>query len=147
MTLPIAAPTQRERDVVAYVAEGWANDEIGVALNLAPSTVARHLQIVSARYRVTTREALVDLSLARGYIRPPDAGPSPGFSEKEMQLIRLVAADYRLPAISAAMGMSKSTALRKLTNARSKAGARGNAHLIALCFAWGLLPVAREAVS
>jgi DNA-binding CsgD family transcriptional regulator len=49
--------TEREREVLALVAEGHSNGEIAAALWIAPGTVRKHLDNVYAKLGVSTRTA------------------------------------------------------------------------------------------
>jgi DNA-binding CsgD family transcriptional regulator len=51
--------TAREREVLAWVAQGKTNAEIARLLWLAPSTVRKHLENVYAKLGVGTRTAAV----------------------------------------------------------------------------------------
>jgi DNA-binding CsgD family transcriptional regulator len=49
--------SERERDVLALVAEGKTNEEIATALNLSARTVGKHLEHVYEKLAVHTRTA------------------------------------------------------------------------------------------
>jgi pimeloyl-ACP methyl ester carboxylesterase/DNA-binding CsgD family transcriptional regulator len=49
--------SRRERDVLALVAEGLGNDEIGERLHLSPRTVERHLSNIYAKLRISGKAA------------------------------------------------------------------------------------------
>ena len=51
--------TRREREVLALVAEGLTNAEIGARLWISGGTVRRHLENVYAKLEVHTRTAAV----------------------------------------------------------------------------------------
>ena len=51
--------TRREREVLALVAEGLTNAEVGALLWISAGTVRRHLQNVYAKLEVHTRTAAV----------------------------------------------------------------------------------------
>jgi DNA-binding CsgD family transcriptional regulator len=51
--------TERERDVLSWVARGKTNAEIAELLRLAPSTVRKHLENVYTKFGVSTRTAAV----------------------------------------------------------------------------------------
>jgi DNA-binding CsgD family transcriptional regulator len=51
--------TRREREVLALVAEGLTNAEIGAHLWISAGTVRRHLENVYAKLEVHTRTAAV----------------------------------------------------------------------------------------
>ena len=51
--------TRREREVLALVAEGMTNAEIGARLWISAGTVRRHLENAYAKLEVHTRTAAV----------------------------------------------------------------------------------------
>jgi DNA-binding CsgD family transcriptional regulator len=51
--------TRREQEVIALVAEGLTNAEIGALLWISTGTVRRHLENVYAKLEVHTRTAAV----------------------------------------------------------------------------------------
>jgi RNA polymerase sigma factor (sigma-70 family) len=51
--------TRREREILALVAEGMTNAEIGARLWISAGTVRRHLENVYAKLEVHTRTAAV----------------------------------------------------------------------------------------
>ena len=61
--------TNREREVLAMVAEGRTNQAIGHALDLSPRTVAKHLERAYRKMNVSCRV----LAVAQ---LPPPLGPS-----------------------------------------------------------------------
>jgi len=56
-----AALSPRERDVLAYVAQGHSNKFVGYALGLSPATVASHLRAGLAKLRLRSRRAAIEL--------------------------------------------------------------------------------------
>ncbi|WP_261554791.1 response regulator [Frankia tisae] len=60
---PAAAPfpelTDRERDVLGLVANGWPNSRIGRALGLTPKTVANHVSNILAKLNAPDRAAAI----------------------------------------------------------------------------------------
>jgi DNA-binding CsgD family transcriptional regulator len=60
--------TKREREILALVAEGMSNDEIGRRLILSPATVKTHLQNVYSKLEVNDRAAAVVAALRAGLI-------------------------------------------------------------------------------
>jgi DNA-binding CsgD family transcriptional regulator len=51
--------TRREREILAWVARGKTNAQIGEALWIAPSTVRKHLENIYPKLGVRTRTAAV----------------------------------------------------------------------------------------
>jgi DNA-binding CsgD family transcriptional regulator len=54
---PMPKLSPRERDVLALVAQGKTNGEVGAALGLSPRTVGKHLEHVFEKFGVHTRTA------------------------------------------------------------------------------------------
>jgi DNA-binding NarL/FixJ family response regulator len=66
----LAALTDREREVIAVVAEGLSNDEIAAKLYLSPATVKTHVNRAMAKLAVRDRAQLVVLAYEAGLVRP-----------------------------------------------------------------------------
>jgi DNA-binding CsgD family transcriptional regulator len=68
MERPAVAPllSQREEEVLHWIAQGKRDEEIGIILGVATKTVAKHVEHVLAKLRVTNRTAAVAASLSRG---------------------------------------------------------------------------------
>jgi DNA-binding NarL/FixJ family response regulator len=70
--LPVVdAPTRRELEVLAQVARGLSNGEIGRALQISEATVKTHLVRVFEKLGVSDRTAAVTTALAQGLLPPP----------------------------------------------------------------------------
>jgi DNA-binding CsgD family transcriptional regulator len=65
----IEALTARERDVLAHVADGLPNREIGVALSISEHTVKFHLASIFGKLGVSTRTEAVQRGLRLGVIQ------------------------------------------------------------------------------
>lgn len=61
----LPALTPREQEVLALVARGLANKEIGVALDITEGTVKRHLQNILAKLHLRNRVQLAVFALTR----------------------------------------------------------------------------------
>lgn len=61
--------TERQREIVEWVAQGLSNKEIGQRLNISPTTVKTHLQNIFERIGVSGRQRLL---VANFGARPPD---------------------------------------------------------------------------
>lgn len=61
--------TQREQEVLAYLAEGAGNDEIGEVLGISPKTVARHRENIMNKLNLHTRTELVKYAIRKGIIQ------------------------------------------------------------------------------
>ncbi len=74
---PVAAPaslsalTDRERQLVALVAEGLSNDDIAGRLFLSPLTVKTHINRAMMKLDARDRAQLVVLAYQSGLVRPP----------------------------------------------------------------------------
>jgi DNA-binding NarL/FixJ family response regulator len=66
---PTRQLSQRETEVLAMVAEGKTNQEIGRALFLSEATVKSHLVHIFSKLDVTSRTAAVAAARSRGFIR------------------------------------------------------------------------------
>ena len=61
--------TEREQEVLAYVAEGSSNPEIAEALTISPKTVARHRENIMRKLNLHSRTELVKYAIRKGIIR------------------------------------------------------------------------------
>jgi len=62
--------TDREREVVALVAEGLSNDEIAARLVLSPATAKTHVSRAMGKLRARDRAQLVVIAYESGLVRP-----------------------------------------------------------------------------
>jgi HD-GYP domain-containing protein (c-di-GMP phosphodiesterase class II) len=62
--------TARELEVLALVARGLTNKEIGSALDISAKTAGRHLEHIFEKLEVTTRAGATLVALQRGLIKP-----------------------------------------------------------------------------
>jgi DNA-binding NarL/FixJ family response regulator len=62
--------TDREREVVALVAEGLSNDEIAERLVVSPATAKTHVSRAMGKLRARDRAQLVVLAYETGLVRP-----------------------------------------------------------------------------
>ena len=83
---PVGALSERETEIVVLAARGLTNDQIARELNLAPSTVKRHLANVYQKIGVGSRSEAVRMALMEQWIGIRDIthadldGSSGGFS-------------------------------------------------------------------
>jgi DNA-binding NarL/FixJ family response regulator len=68
---PADAPTRRELQVLAEVARGLSNAEVGRALHISEATVKTHLVRVFEKLGVSDRTAAVTTALSQGLLPPP----------------------------------------------------------------------------
>lgn len=62
------APSQRERDIIAELANGSANAEIATRLRISEKTVESHLARLFVRYSVASRTQLAMLAQRQGWL-------------------------------------------------------------------------------
>jgi DNA-binding NarL/FixJ family response regulator len=62
--------TEREREVLALVAEGLTNDEIARRLYLSPATARTHVSRILAKLGVRDRIQLVVIAYETGFVQP-----------------------------------------------------------------------------
>jgi len=62
--------TAREQEVLRYLAEGVANDEIAEALVISAKTVARHRENIMQKLGMHSRSELVRYAIRKGIIKP-----------------------------------------------------------------------------
>jgi two-component system response regulator NreC len=62
--------TDREREVLIYLAEGAGNRAIADALVISPKTVARHRENIMRKLNLHSRTELVKYAIRRGIIQP-----------------------------------------------------------------------------
>ena len=66
----LSALTDREREVLAMVAAGMSNDEIGAALYMSPLTAKTHINRTMAKLGARDRAQLVVTAYQTGLVRP-----------------------------------------------------------------------------
>lgn len=64
------AITEREQEVLTWLAEGASNDQIAIALNISPKTVARHRENIMRKLNLHSRTELVRYAIRKGIIKP-----------------------------------------------------------------------------
>jgi two-component system response regulator NreC len=62
--------TEREQEVLAYLADGASNIEIGEVLHISPKTVARHRENIMRKLNLHSRTELVKYAIRKGIIEP-----------------------------------------------------------------------------
>jgi len=67
---PIASDlTEREQEVLTYLAEGATNEEIAASLVISPKTVARHRENIMRKLNLHSRAELVRYAIRKGIIK------------------------------------------------------------------------------
>ena len=61
--------TEREQEVLTYLAEGTTNEEIATSLVISPKTVARHRENIMRKLNLHSRAELVRYAIRRGIIK------------------------------------------------------------------------------
>jgi two-component system response regulator NreC len=61
--------TDREQEVLTYLAEGASNEEIASALVISPKTVARHRENIMRKLNLHSRSELVRYAIRKGIIK------------------------------------------------------------------------------
>jgi len=61
--------TEREQEVLTYLAEGANNEEIAIALVISPKTVARHRENIMRKLNLHSRSELVRYAIRKGIIK------------------------------------------------------------------------------
>jgi two-component system response regulator NreC len=61
--------TEREQEVLTYLAEGANNEEIATALVISPKTVARHRENIMRKLNLHSRADLVRYAIRKGIIK------------------------------------------------------------------------------
>jgi DNA-binding NarL/FixJ family response regulator len=67
----VDAPTRRELEVLAQVARGRSNSEVGRELHISEATVKTHLARVFEKLGVSDRTAAVTTAISQGLLPPP----------------------------------------------------------------------------
>ena len=62
--------TDREQEVLTYLAEGASNEEIAASLVISPKTVARHRENIMRKLNLHSRAELVRYAIRKGIIKP-----------------------------------------------------------------------------
>jgi two-component system response regulator NreC len=62
--------TSREQEVLAHLADGASNIEIGDTLGISPKTVARHRENIMRKLNLHSRTELVKYAIRKGIIQP-----------------------------------------------------------------------------
>jgi two-component system response regulator NreC len=66
---PASDLTDREQEVLTYLAEGASNEEIASSLVISPKTVARHRENIMRKLNLHSRSELVRYAIRKGIIK------------------------------------------------------------------------------
>ena len=61
--------TDREQEVLTFLAEGVTNEEIATSLVISPKTVARHRENIMRKLNLHSRAELVRYAIRKGIIK------------------------------------------------------------------------------
>src|SRR5918995_501274 len=61
--------TEREQEVLTFLAEGASNEEIAASLVISPKTVARHRENIMRKLNLHSRAELVRYAIRKGIIK------------------------------------------------------------------------------
>lgn len=67
---PAEPLTEREREVLGYLADGVSTRDIAEALSISPKTVSRHRENIMAKLNLHSRAELVKYAIRQGIIQP-----------------------------------------------------------------------------
>lgn len=71
MVAPAAGElTEREEEILAYLADGASTQEIAEILSISPKTVARHRENIMRKLNLHSRAELVKYAIRKGIIQP-----------------------------------------------------------------------------
>jgi DNA-binding CsgD family transcriptional regulator len=139
----------REAEILAWVARGKTNREIGSGLFLAPGTVKKHLDNIYRKLSIRTRTEAAVLALGVGWAAAPDietpvlrdlARNALGLTGREADVLVLAATGKTNSEIAAILDLAPGTAKRHLENLFRKleVGTRTEAATLALANLSGL---------
>jgi len=66
----LSSITDREQEVLTWLAEGTSNNQIALELNISPKTVARHRENIMRKLNLHSRTELVRYAIRKGIIKP-----------------------------------------------------------------------------
>jgi DNA-binding NarL/FixJ family response regulator len=69
-TAELSNLTEREQEVLALIAEGLTNKQIGEQLGISPKTVARHRDNITKKLNLSSRAELTRYAIQKGLIIP-----------------------------------------------------------------------------
>jgi two-component system response regulator NreC len=67
---PLGDLTEREQEVMTYLADGAGNQEIAEVLAISPKTVARHRENIMRKLNLHSKTELVKYAIRKGIIQP-----------------------------------------------------------------------------
>jgi DNA-binding NarL/FixJ family response regulator len=136
-----AALTAREVEVVACLADGLTNAQVGTRLGISLATVKTHLARIGAKFGTGGRAGIVGAAYLRGDLRlrhvPGAAAPQVTCGGAEV--LPLVACGLSNASIAARMHVSLHAVKSRMRVLMRVFGASDRAHLVALAMDSGAL--------
>ncbi|WP_454194411.1 LuxR C-terminal-related transcriptional regulator [Nocardia sp. Marseille-Q1738] len=141
---PSRGLSEREIEVLARIAEGKSNAEIGTDLGISESTVTNHLTNIRRKLGTGDRTAMAVAALRAGLLpneapTTPDT-PTPTLSKREIEVLALVAEGKSSPEIGTELGLSKRTVDSHLLRMGKKFGTGDRTAMTIAALRAGLLP-------
>lgn len=132
--------TGRQMQVLALVADGLTNTEIGARLWLTLPTAREHVVKIFGRLGARNRAHCVNLAYRRGLLSAPlSPRPVRRWTSRERQVTELAADGMTNPQIAVALGVELATVKTHMDRARIRTDARNRAQLVHLAFQQGVL--------
>jgi len=123
--------TQREREVLALVAEGLSNKEIGAELSISEKTVSAHILNLNKKYKARNRTDLVgkafEISLKQTEIVKPEGKD---LTQREREVLALVAEGLSNKEIEAELSISENTGRNSIRTLMRKYNVQNRTHLM-----------------
>ncbi|MFD4337835.1 hypothetical protein ACFWPP_11675 [Streptomyces anulatus] len=133
-------PTGVQLRIGALLLAGETEEQIAVRLRMQVATVRRHLTQLGTRLGATTTTGRATALLSAGHLPPPAVSMlAPDLASLDVQILRVVAGLAPADELPDNLRSGESF-LDRVAHLRHVTGARADAHLVALGFAWGLLP-------
>jgi DNA-binding NarL/FixJ family response regulator len=89
--------TEREHDILTYLAEGKSHEEISKSLVISPKTVERHCENIMHKLNLLSRSELVRYGIRKGIIRREGCIYSAGKLIYTSSLVRASQARFSSP--------------------------------------------------
>ncbi len=133
----------REQEVLALVARGFSNKEIGAFLHINERTVKTHLQDVTAKLETGDRTLLARMTYGIEGEIPHEAIRIFRLGWREAQVVELAALGNSNEAIGAALYLSVNTVKTHIRRAMAKTGARNRTNLMTILYGYADSPKRR----
>jgi DNA-binding NarL/FixJ family response regulator len=134
--------SNREQQILAFVARGLTNSDVAKHLVLSPLTVKSHKARIAVKLGSCGESShSVAIGWARGYLRALPRRPTvpPPLSPREYQILVYLANGLSNPQIAERLGRSHNTVKTLVGRLLRKLSARNRAHAVLIGFQTGLL--------